>query len=131
MDVRVLHTLYCPLNTHEFHRLGEFMHDDLLVNGQMVTLSQMISELEGHIAAVPDLVWRVENIAVEGNQVAARLYNRGTPVREWLGSKPNGVSVEFAEHVFHKVVDGRFYEQNFLLDAWSVQQQLARKSNRR
>lgn len=100
------------------------MHDDLLVNGQNVSLGQMIAELEGHIDAVPDLTWGVEDLAVEGNHVAARLLNKGTPVKEWLGSKPNGMSVEFAEHVFHKIADGRFYEQNFLLDAWSVQKQL-------
>ena len=125
-NIRKFFTRYIDvLNTHDFQRLGEFMHDELLVNGQRVPLSQMITELEGHIDAVPDLVWQVEEIAVEGNQVAARLLNRGTPVKEWLGSLPNGSRVEFAEHVFHKVLDGRFFEQNFLLDAWSVQKQLA------
>jgi predicted ester cyclase len=125
-NIRDFFTRYIAvLNTHHFQRLSEFMHDELLVNGQKLTLSQMITQLEAHIDAVPDLVWRVEEMAVEGNQVAARLLNRGTPVREWLGSKPNGSSVEFSEHLFHKVLDGRFFEQNFLLDAWSVQKQLA------
>jgi predicted ester cyclase len=125
-NIREFFTHYiAALNAHDFQRLSEFMHDELRVNGQRMTLSQMITELEGHIDAVPDLVWRVEEIAVEGNQVAARLLNKGTPVKEWLGSMPTGSSVEFAEHVFHKVLDGRFFEQNFLLDAWSVQKQLA------
>jgi len=126
MNLREFFTRYIAvLNTHKFDQLIEFMHDELLVNGHRVTLSQMILELEGHVSAVPDLVWRVENIAVEGDQVAAHLMNKGTPVREWFGSMPNGSSVEFAEHVFHKIRDGRFYEQNFLLDKFSVQNQLA------
>jgi predicted ester cyclase len=112
------------LNTHQFRQMAEFMHDDLIVNGQPVTRDQMIAELEAHIAAVPDLVWRVQDLVVEGNRVAAHFLNSGTPIKEWLGSKPTGAMVEYAEHVFHRVRNGRFYEQNFLLDAWSIQKQL-------
>lgn len=125
-DLRELFEGYvATLNTHEFQRLGEFMHDDLIVNGQPMRRDAMIVELEAHIAAVPDLVWRVEDIAIEGERVAARFFNSGTPVQDWLGAKANGATVAYAEFIFHKVRDGRFYEQNFLLDAWSVQKQLS------
>jgi predicted ester cyclase len=113
------------LNTHEFQKLAELMRDDLIVNGQPMTRDEVIAGLEGHIDAVPDLVWRVTDIAIEGERVAARFFNRGTPGKDWLGAKPTGATVEFAEHVFHKVRDGRFYELNFLLDVVSVRNQLA------
>ena len=112
------------LNSHEFQRLAEFMHDDLIVNGQAMPRDQMILQLQDHVAAVPDLVWQVEDSVVMDGRVAAYFRNRGTPVSEWLGAMPTGAAVEYAEHLFHKVRNGRFYEMNFLLDAWSVQKQL-------
>ncbi|MFC3127490.1 ester cyclase [Pseudoroseomonas globiformis] len=112
------------LNTHEFVGLSEFMEDNLIVNGRPATREQVIAGLEGHIAAVPDLVWRTEHVAVERGQVAARFINKGTPIKEWLGAEPNGATVEYAEHTFHKVRDGKFYELNFLLDEASVRNQL-------
>lgn len=112
------------LNTHEFQRLAEFMHEDLMVNGAPMTRDEMIVELERHIDAVPDLTWCISDVAIEGEKVAARFLNHGTPVKDWLGAQPTGSAVHYAEHVFHKVRDGRFYEQNFLLDLMSVHAQL-------
>jgi len=112
------------LNSHDFGQLSEFMHDDLIVNGQPMTRDEMVAVLQGHVDAVPDLMWRPQDVAIEGNSVAARFHNRGTPIKEWLGAAPNGTTVAYVEHVFHKVRDGRFAEQHFLLDALAVQQQL-------
>lgn len=112
------------LNSHDFEHLSEFMHDDMIVNGQPMTREQMVTVLEGHVEAVPDLIWRPQDLAIDGDRVAARFFNKGTPVKEWLGSPPSGATVEYVEHVFHKIRDGRFIEQNFLLDALAIQQQL-------
>lgn len=130
-DLRAFFERYiAALNTHDFKRLIDFVHDDVIVNGQPITRDQMVEVLDGHVDAVPDLVWRVQDIAVENNKIAARFLNKGTPVKEWLGSKPNGAAVEYAEHVFHKIRDGRFYEQNFLLDEPAVRLQLASGADR-
>lgn len=123
-----LHALFeryvAVLNAHDFERLREFMHDDLVVNGAVTTREQMISDLYGHVAAVPDLTWRLQDVAIDGDRIAARFFNTGVPISEWLGAEPNGAIVEYAEHVFHKIRDGRFYEQNFLLDEASIHRQL-------
>lgn len=116
------------LNAHDFKQLSKFMHDDLIVNGQAMTRDEMIIVLEDHVDAVPDLIWRQQDIAIDGDLVAARFYNKGTPIKAWLGTEPNGASVEYVEHVFHKLRDGRFFEQNFLLDTLAVQQQLMNTS---
>ncbi|MEV4992962.1 ester cyclase [Streptomyces niveus] len=113
------------LNAHEFHRMTEFIHDELVMNGQRVTRDDVIAELEGHGAAVPDFTWRVQDLAVEGDRVAARLFNKGTPVKEWFGVTPTGATVEYGEYAFHKVRDGRYYEMNYLIDAQAVERQLA------
>ncbi|WP_198157086.1 ester cyclase [Aquincola tertiaricarbonis] len=112
------------LNAHAFERMSEFMHDEMTVNGRPMSRDQMIVELRSHIAAVPDLTWRTRDVAIEGGRVAAHFLNKGTPVHPWLGLAPNGTTVEYVEHVFHRVRDGRFYEQNFLLDIASIREQL-------
>lgn len=125
IDLRIFFERYiAALNSHNFQQLSEFMHDDMIVNGQPMTREQMVTVLEGHVDAVPDLMWRPQDLAIDGDQVAARFYNKGTPIKEWLGSPPSGATVEYVEHVFHKIRDGRFVEQNFLLDALAIQQQL-------
>lgn len=126
IELRTLFDRYIlVLNSHQFLRLSEFIHDQIVVNGQSTTRDELISVLEGHVDAVPDLAWRPRDIAIDGNQVAARFSNRGTPVKDWLGSAPNGATVEYVEHVFHKVRAGRFHELHFLLDTAAVQMQLA------
>ncbi|WP_247706256.1 ester cyclase [Streptomyces liliiviolaceus] len=112
------------LNAHEFHRMTEFVHDDVLMNGRPVTRDDVIAAQTEHTDAVPDFTWRVEDLAIDGDQVAARLFNRGTPAKEWFGVHPTGATVEYAEFAFHKVRDGKFYEMNYLMDAQAVRQQL-------
>lgn len=125
-DLRTFFQNYIDaLNTHEFQRMTEFIHDELIMNGRPVTRDEVIAELEGHGAAVPDFTWRVKDLAIEDDRVAARLFNKGTPVKEWFGLTPTGATVEYAEYSFHKVRDGRFYEMNYLIDAQAVERQLA------
>lgn len=112
------------LNAHEFHRMTEFVHDELIENGKAVTRDDIIAELQAHGDAVPDFAWRVQDVAIDGDRVAARLFNKGTHTKEWLGVAPTGATLEFAEYSFHKVRDGRFYEMNYLIDAQAVQRQL-------
>lgn len=112
------------LNAHDFDRMGEFVHAELTENGRRVTREDIIAELKGHGDAVPDFTWRVQDVAIDGDRVAARLFNKGTPVKEWFGVAPTGQTIEYAEYSFHKVRDGRFYEMNYLIDAQAVQQQL-------
>ncbi|BCL25413.1 ester cyclase [Streptomyces aurantiacus] len=113
------------LNAHAFHRMTEFVHDELVMNGDPVTRKDIIAAMEGHTDAVPDFTWRVKDLAVDGDRVAARLFNRGTPAKEWFGVLPTGATIEYAEYAFHKVRDGRFYEMNYLIDTQAVERQLA------
>ncbi|WP_326726477.1 ester cyclase [Streptomyces phaeochromogenes] len=112
------------LNAHELHRMTEFIHAELIMNGHPVTRDDVIADQEDHTDAVPDFTWRVKDLAIDGDRVAARLFNQGTPTKEWFGVPPTGATVEYAEYAFHKVRDGRFYEMNYLIDAQAVQRQL-------
>ncbi|GAA2350339.1 hypothetical protein [Streptomyces violaceusniger] len=46
------------LNAHEFHRMTEFVHDELIMNGWPVTRNDVIAAQESHTDAVPDFTWR-------------------------------------------------------------------------
>ena len=48
-----------------------------------------------------------------------------TPQGEFLGLKPNGKPVSFAEHVFYRWRDGRIHEVWSLIDQPAIQAQLA------
>ncbi|MEW2471524.1 hypothetical protein AB0919_42150 [Streptomyces sp. NPDC046994] len=47
-----------------------------------------------------------------------------TSAKERFGVAPTSETIEYAEHSFHKVCDGRFYEMNYLIDVEAVQRQL-------
>lgn len=86
------------LNAHDFHRMTEFVHDELVENVKKVTRDDIIAELQAHGDAVPDFTWRVQDVAIDGDRVAARLFNQGTHTKEWLGVAPTGNTLEFAEY---------------------------------
>ncbi|MDQ0946430.1 putative ester cyclase [Streptomyces phaeochromogenes] len=77
------------LNAHELHSMTEFIHDELIMNGHPVTRDDVIADQEDHTDAVPDFTSRVKDLAIDGDRVAARLFNQGTPTKEWFGVPPH------------------------------------------
>jgi len=112
------------LNAHEFDRMAEFIADRPTLNGEPGTRDDVVAVLTGDIAAVPDFHWRVLEIAVDGDRLAARLVNTGTPATEWLGVAPTGRSFEITEHAIYQVRDGRFVHMAALHDAEGLRRQL-------
>jgi predicted ester cyclase len=56
--------------------------------GHPVTRDDVIAEQKGHTDEVPDFTWRAKDRDVDGDRVAARLFNKGTPAKEWFGVPP-------------------------------------------
>lgn len=104
--------------------MAEFAHDEVFMNGTPVAREDMMAEFRRHTDAVPDLSWEIQELLVDGNRVAARLIDTGTPVAPWNGLDPTGATVTFAETAFYEVVDGRFKHMWYLMDAAAVQAQL-------
>ncbi|MCG6122967.1 MAG: ester cyclase [Microvirga sp.] len=124
-DIRELFDRYiAALNAHQMERMTEFVHDTVVQNLKLVTRADVIADLKGHIEAVPDFRWRVRDVVVEGDTIAARLFNIGTPMKSWLGIEPTGRTVETLEFAFHKARDGKFYEMNYAMDVVGLQKQL-------
>jgi predicted ester cyclase len=125
-ELRDFYLRYIELaNKREFHRMAEFAHDEVLMNSTPVKRDDMVAEFHRHIDAVPDFHWEIQDLVIEGDRVAARLIDTGTPVREWNGLAPTGASVSFAETAFYQVQDGRFKSMWYLMDADAVRRQLA------
>lgn len=112
------------LNAHEFDRMDEFINDRTTLNGEPGTRDDVIAVLKGDADAVPDFHWELQEVAVDGNRLAARLINTGTPVKEWLGVAPTGVSFEIVEYSIYEVRDGRFVHMAALHDAEILRSQL-------
>ena len=67
-------------------------NDETTPNGEPGTRDQVIAVLNGDIDAVPDFHWEPREIAVDGDRLAARLINTGTPAKEWLPPAPRSRS---------------------------------------
>jgi predicted ester cyclase len=125
-DLRDFYERYIAmLNAREFDRLDEFFHEEVEQNGKPGTRDEIFASLTHHTEALPDFVWNLQDLVIEGDRIAARLLDTGTPTEEWLGLNPTGgVSVEFTECAFYKVRDGRFESSWYLMDGLAVQAQL-------
>ncbi|WP_423464337.1 ester cyclase [Promicromonospora sp. MS192] len=64
------------------------------------------------------------DLRVSGHEIAARLTNTGTPVKEWLGVAPTGASFEITEYALYRVRDGRFVNMTNLQDTDTAREQL-------
>ena len=125
-ELRDFYLEYVALaNQREFDRMAEFAHEEVLLNGTPVKMADMVAEFHRHVDAVPDFHWQVEDLVVEGNRLAARLTDTGTPVTEWNGLTPTGASVSFTEIAFYEVRDGRFAVMRYLMDTDAVRHQLS------
>jgi predicted ester cyclase len=112
------------LNSHEFERMDEFVHDEIVLNGMPAQRADMIEILKGIVVAVPDFNWRLEELIVDVDRVGARLINSGTLAREWLGAARSGASFEIVEFAIYQVRDGRFVHLTALHDAEALHLQL-------
>jgi steroid delta-isomerase-like uncharacterized protein len=74
--------------------------------------------------AFPDLRLTVQDIAAEGDTVAARVAFRGTHRGAFQGIPPTDKEVAFSSMEFNRVVDGKVEEHWVELDLLGLMQQL-------
>lgn len=116
------------LNARELNRLDEFVNDEITYFNDAATRDQVIAAIGGELEAVPDLTWELTDFAVDNDNIAARLINTGTPVKEWLGVAPTGASFEIVEFAIYRLRDGRFTHMTNLHDAEALASQLGARS---
>ena len=112
-------------NARRFGELDRFVHGHILFNGQPTTLTDYAAAIRANTDAVPDFLWEVEDLLVEGDFVAVRLSDTGTPRATWLGMTAIGRSFRVQEMAFYHFRNGKVAAMWFLLDITALQQQLA------
>lgn len=117
------------LNAHRFERMDRFINDRTTLNGEPATRDDLLAVQQADVAAVPDLHWELQELLFDGDRLAARLVNTGTPAKEWLGVAPTGASFEITEYAIYQVRDGRFGHMTALHDAGELRRQLTSKGN--
>jgi predicted ester cyclase len=125
-ELRDFYLRYVDLaNGREFGRLYEFAHDEVIMNGTLSSRDDWAASLRKHTEAIPDLVWQVQDLVIDGSRIAAHLLDTGTPEREWLGLAPTGATVTFDECAFYELRNGRFERAWYMMDTDAVRRQLA------
>jgi predicted ester cyclase len=114
------------LNAHRFDRMDRYIDDRTTLNGEPATRDDLLAVQKADVEAVPDLHWELRELLFDGDRLAARLTNTGTPAREWLGVAPTGRSFEITEYAIYQVRDGRFVHMTALHDAGELRRQLTR-----
>ncbi|MEU4659204.1 ester cyclase [Streptomyces sp. NPDC023723] len=124
-DMRAFYLRYlAALNAHEFDGMDEFIADRTTLNGEPATREDLLAVQRHDVAAVPDLHWELKEMLFDGDRLAVRAVNTGTPVREWLGVAPSGASFEITEYAIYQIRDGRFIHMTALHDAGELRRQL-------
>ncbi|MFC8075036.1 ester cyclase [Streptomyces sp. NPDC057307] len=113
------------LNAHEFDRMDEFVHESIVMHSEPSSREALVAQLHSITDAVPDFHWETQELAVNGDSLAARLINTGTPAKEWLGAAPTGKSIEIVEYAIYRIRDGKFLHMSAIHDAEALQKQLA------
>jgi predicted ester cyclase len=73
------------VNARELHRMAEFAHDTIIFNGEPVSRDDYVAAMQQAMDAVQNFVWRLDDLIIEGDRVAARLTDTGTPVNKFRG----------------------------------------------
>ncbi len=102
------------LNRRDWAELGQFVHDEVYYNDQLIGLSAYRKMLERDFRKIPDLHFNIYLLISEFPYIACRLKFDCTPQGNFLGLDISGHKVSFTENVFYKF-DGRKIEA-----VWSV-----------
>lgn len=124
-EMRMFYQRYvAAANARDFEFIAGILGENVSVNGATVKRADVIAGLKWLVDAVPDLVWRIDDLVVEDDRLAARLHDKGTPAKEFFGCAPNGAQIAFAEYTHYKVAGGCFIEMWYMLDTAAIANQL-------
>lgn len=99
-------------NAHRFDELGQFVAQDVEVNGQVQGLGAYVTGLEAVVRAFPDYRWNVEHVFVRDNWVSAHFTDTGTHQGEFLGVPATGRRVRTQEFAVYR------FEADRIAQAW-------------
>jgi predicted ester cyclase len=111
-------------NAHDLDAITAMVSDDVMINGVKRKKEDAVAGFKYILEAVPDYKWKIEDLFTDGERIACRLTDTGTPTKTFLGSEPTGASITITEFGSYKVSNGKFIEMWYLIDAEQVKDQL-------
>jgi predicted ester cyclase len=111
-------------NEHRFPELGEFVADDVVVNGEPDGLSGYISGLQAVVEAFPDYRWDLQHLLVDPPWISAHFHDSGTHRGAFTGIAPTGRPVTTQEFALYRVDAGKIVEAWVTADDLRLLEQL-------
>ena len=90
------------LNKQDWPKLEQFVHDEVIYNGQRIGILGYREMLERDFYEIPDLYFDIALLISDPPYVASQLRFNCTPKGTFLGLHINGKRVSFTENVFYK-----------------------------
>jgi predicted ester cyclase len=97
-------------NEHAFERLGEFVANDVEVNGKREGLRGYVDGLGEVVRAFPDFRWELRHLLIDGSWIAAHLVDHGTHTGMFRGLSATGRAVTTQEFAFYRIAAGKIAE---------------------
>jgi predicted ester cyclase len=97
-------------NGHAYEDLGEFVAEDVVINGGDRGPDAYRAALRVVVDAFPDYRWELRHLVVQEPWIAAHLSDTGTHHGTFFGVEPTGRSVTIQEFAFYRVEAGRIAE---------------------
>lgn len=120
------HRYIAALNERNFEVVATLIPDEVKVNGQYTKREDVLASLNWLTDVVPNYKWHIEDLFTDGERIAVRLHDTGTPAKNFFGAEPTGGSIEFTEFASYKVHDGKFVEMWYLIDVEKIKDQLTK-----
>jgi predicted ester cyclase len=113
------------LNDRRLDDLDDFVHDQVIYNGERWSRDKYRSLLADDTRTIPDLHYEIQLLIADSTHVSCRLWFDCTPQGEFLGIDVAGRRVSFTEHVFYRFRAGRIEEVWSVIDTDGIRRQLA------
>ncbi|GAA1618430.1 hypothetical protein GCM10009789_85420 [Kribbella sancticallisti] len=97
-------------NEHRFEDLGEFVAEDVQVNGKPQGLDQYVAGLRAVVEAFPDYHWDLLHLLVDGDWMSAHLNDTGTHAGTFLGVPATGRAISAPELAIYRTEGGKIVE---------------------
>ncbi|WP_414471012.1 ester cyclase [Microvirga sp. M2] len=131
-DLRSIYRAYLDcLNTQDWPRLGEFVHEEVSHNDRPFGVSGYRAMLENDFLQIPDLRFEAERLVCEPPFIAARLRFDCSPKGSFLGLAVNGRRVSFTENVFYEFRAGRIKGVWSVIDKAAIEAQMSQVGSTR
>ena len=112
------------LNKQDWPKLEQFVHGEVVYNGQRIGISGYREMLEKDFHEIPDLYFDIQLLISDPPYIASRLRFDCTPRGAFLGLPVNGKRVSFAENVFYEFRNERIDQVWSVIDKAAIEAQL-------